>query len=86
VGCGIYAERPAACRNWWCQWLGDNRFPKAARMFRDDERPDRCGVMFDVTADATLVAYEVWPGAFEGAAELLERAARGNRLVRVPFA
>lgn len=37
AGCGIYADRPALCRNWYCGW----------RMgaLTDDMRPDRSGML-----------------------------------------
>lgn len=37
IGCGIYADRPVLCRNWYCGW----------RMgaLSDEMRPDQCGVL-----------------------------------------
>ena len=37
-GCGIYAERPASCRGFVCDWLvnphlGDEWYPGRAKMF-----------------------------------------------------
>lgn len=85
-GCGNYANRPDACRQWSCQWIQDNLFKKQSRLFRDDERPDRVGVMFDILADHRLVAHELRPGAFAGAgAEVVTRVEQNNRAVRVPY-
>lgn len=39
TGCGIYQNRPSACREWYCMWLRDNR-----GIFSEDERPDRVGI------------------------------------------
>jgi hypothetical protein len=42
-GCAIYAKRPASCRTWSCQW--------AIEGWKDDLRPDRCGVVIDPLPD-----------------------------------
>jgi len=71
--CSIYAERPAACREWECVWL------RAEDVLRNMDRPDRSGVILDVTnppPDAvipqSIVARETRPGAFgEDAAKKL---------------
>lgn len=85
-GCGIYAQRPDVCRTWSCQWIQDNLHRKPARLFLDSERPDRLGVMFDITPDARLVAHELRPGAFDAAAGTMERVEARNRVVRLPYA
>ena len=61
AGCGVYAERPETCRRFDCLWrLG---------FARDDDRPDRLGVIFDITPrdrDSQLqaiIALEARPGA-----------------------
>jgi hypothetical protein len=61
-GCSIYKDRPKPCRDYSCLWLqgivsGDDR-----------RRPDRLGLMFDVTGTEgamgqKLVAWETRPGA-----------------------
>jgi len=64
-GCGIYAERPASCRTFECQWLRgalevDGSVDLALR-------PDACGVIFDYRPDTAVgemfTAWEVEPGA-----------------------
>lgn len=64
-GCGIYAERPASCRRFECQWLRgvlevDGRVDPALR-------PDACGVVIDYQPDSAFgelyTAWEVEPGA-----------------------
>lgn len=61
-GCAIYEERPASCRRFDCLWrLG---------FARDDDRPDRFGVIFDITPTdrdsglQAVLAFEARPGAF----------------------
>ncbi|HRI10323.1 MAG TPA: hypothetical protein PKW35_21035 [Nannocystaceae bacterium] len=61
-GCAIYSERPDSCRRFDCLWrLG---------FARDDDRPDRLGVIFDVTPRdrdcqiQAIMAFEARPGAF----------------------
>ena len=40
-GCGIYESRPQCCREFNCAWLTDDR-----EVLRDEDRPDRLGVVF----------------------------------------
>ena len=42
-GCTIYRERPEVCARFECAWLAGN--------WRDELRPDRCGVMIYHDAD-----------------------------------
>jgi hypothetical protein len=44
-GCGIYESRPEICRDWFCIWRRVGNLPDAAR-------PDRCGVMFELSQPA----------------------------------
>ena len=64
-GCRIYADRPASCRSFACQWLRgllevDGSLDPALR-------PDRCGVIFDYQPGTPFgdvyTAWEVEPGA-----------------------
>lgn len=62
AGCAIYSERPDSCRRFDCLWrLG---------FARDDDRPDRLGVIFDITPPdrdsglQAVMAFEARPGAF----------------------
>ncbi len=59
-GCGIYASRPACCRDYQCLWLQGH--------LDDQDRPDRLGVIFTTTAHPTLgtipLLIECRPGAF----------------------
>src|SRR6185503_13697850 len=41
-GCGIYADRPEECSRFECLWLTD----PAGVLLRDEERPDKSGVIF----------------------------------------
>lgn len=64
IGCGIYPDRPNACRNWFCLWVRDGR-----GLFSDAHRPDRLGVFFTAsdpepnTGRQTIYAHEVREGA-----------------------
>ena len=65
-GCGIYAQRPGACRDYRCLWLDGH--------LGEDDRPDQLGVIFTTTADpdrpgeGTLpMLIEVEPGALASA-------------------
>jgi len=63
-GCGIYRERPSACRAWFCMWVRD-----PGRIFNDAHRPDRLGVFFTAsgpdpeTGKQTIYVHEVRPDA-----------------------
>jgi hypothetical protein len=71
-GCSIYPDRPRSCRDFQCLWrIGAGR---------DDERPDRVGIVLDTTRPGHaghpgMVALEAWPGAFEDSYEFLRRIA-----------
>lgn len=63
-GCGAYAQRPGACRDYRCLWLEGH--------LTEADRPDRLGVIFTGTADparpdeGTLpMLIEVRPGAID---------------------
>jgi hypothetical protein len=43
-GCRIYAERPQACRDFYCLW-------KVMPDFPEELRPDRCKVIWQMTED-----------------------------------
>ncbi len=64
TGCGIYADRPAACREWFCLWVRD-----PGQVFDTTHRPDRLGVFFTAsppdgqTGRQRMYAHEVRPGA-----------------------
>lgn len=63
-GCGNYADRPAACREWFCMWVRDGR-----GLFTEAERPDRLGVFFTAsradpaTRRQVIHAHETRPAA-----------------------
>ena len=44
AGCGIWDQRPVACRRFVCLWYANPKFP-------DSLRPDRCGVVFEPLRD-----------------------------------
>jgi hypothetical protein len=83
-GCGIYADRPQACRDYQCGWLtGFGTGPA--------ERPDRLGLIVDRPANLPdrVVAREVWRGAFgrRRVKKILEALHRsGVKVQLVPFA
>lgn len=62
-GCGIYHDRPSACRTFRCAWhlgLFD---------FKDQWKPDQCGLVFDIAVEVTTVflqIFEVTSGAADG--------------------
>jgi hypothetical protein len=64
-GCGIYARRPASCRNFACQWL--RGVLEVDGTVDRDLRPDACGVIFDYQPGTAFgdvfTAWEVEPGA-----------------------
>ncbi|MCG6986804.1 MAG: hypothetical protein LJF06_01255 [Gemmatimonadetes bacterium] len=64
-GCGIYARRPASCRNFACQWL--RGVLEVDGTVDSDLRPDACGVIFDYQPGTAFgdvyTAWEVEPGA-----------------------
>lgn len=43
LGCMKYLNRPRVCRTFECMWL---KSKKTNRIWPDDMRPDRCGVIF----------------------------------------
>jgi len=77
ASCGIYEQRPQACRDFNCAWL------RGAIAGDESLRPDRLGLMFDffystATNRYRCVAFELWNGAFDvapAAALLTEIAA-----------
>lgn len=90
-GCAAYLSRPPSCRDYSCLWLLD----PGQKVFRNMERPDRVGVVLDVTGldhpvterlgMQAAVAREVRPGAFEepAARALLERIERKTLVIRL---
>lgn len=81
--CGIYASRPNTCRVYKCLWMRDGDSPK--RLFYADERPDKVGIVFDLTdidhpaskavKRPIMVARPLREGVFEeeGAKRLIRR-------------
>lgn len=78
-GCAAYAARPAVCRDFACQWIGD-------RGLGPNFRPDRCGaiLMEDPDSDEYRAVCDpskpmAWlkPQLFQH----LVRMARGGRIV-----
>lgn len=60
-GCGVYADRPAACQTFRCGWLGDD-----GRYLGASDRPDKCGVMLAGGLDyKTLLVHEVEAGRWQ---------------------
>ena len=60
--CRIHQSRPACCRNFECIWLQDG--PRNPRIFGEDQRPDRIGIMLQPDERGISVqAHEARPGA-----------------------
>jgi len=79
-GCGSYDERPQQCRNFSCQWLLGS--------MEDKDRPDKIGVIFDISSGGALgripVAIETRDGATEsGEGEEVLRLVAKNSAVAV---
>lgn len=49
-GCTVYETRPAVCRGYFCGYI-------ATDWLSDRQRPDRCGVMIDLDAEAAHEGY-----------------------------
>jgi hypothetical protein len=84
-GCGIYAQRPASCADFYCCW----KFRLAG--FGPEDRPDHTNIVFTLPGkkDAirtALLAFEAKPSAFESdvGKELLTRLVQhGHAIVLV---
>jgi hypothetical protein len=98
TGCAIYATKPEECSTFKCEWLGAPE--ELQHMIRDEERPDRCGVMFTLIGSGTnvenfrrqyglfpLQAFEVWPGALKGyaAQKVINRLRRRFLIGMCPY-
>ncbi len=62
-GCKIYGKRPQMCQEFFCLWQGGTG--------RDEDRPDKLGVIFaptngptEFTGEEEFQAYELHPKAF----------------------
>ena len=55
VGCRIYEDRPPGCRAFVCQWL--------CGAFEDGDRPDKLGVVYHLTSEGEVKAFESHPFA-----------------------
>lgn len=80
-GCRAHAERPPSCREFFCAWMRGAMAPD------ESLRPDALGVMVDwfttrATGESHLLAFEVWPGAFDTpeARAVLAELARSQEL------
>jgi Fe-S-cluster containining protein len=65
-GCRAHDARPESCRAFFCAWM------RGAMAADEALRPDALGVMVDwfttrATGESHLLAFEVWPGAFDSA-------------------
>ena len=54
VGCSVYESRQEVCRKFGCLWWLQEQIPEHLR-------PDKCGVMFEITASPNLVFGYVHP-------------------------
>jgi len=78
TGCGIYEIRPKSCADFTCMWMDE---PPAGipHPLAEEERPDRCGVMFHAASDAftreTGIPMLVVRGDFVKGADTLARLA-----------
>ncbi|HWB53430.1 MAG TPA: hypothetical protein VG722_04530 [Tepidisphaeraceae bacterium] len=79
-GCGIYAERPAPCSAFRCAWLAGVLGESI------DRRPDKCGLMFDLSPEERpprLAVWETIPGALKKEnLQYLIKKVREHKLVR----
>lgn len=57
AGCSRYAQRPASCRSYRC----------AFQLGLIDERPNRTGILFDLSQGDLLGLFETEPGAWDRA-------------------
>jgi hypothetical protein len=80
-GCGIYRRRPQSCQDWNCVW-------KMGGLLRKSERPDKTGLVIDVTRNTpdspvprALVFRQVWDGAFEESKYVLDRLVEEGHLL-----
>jgi hypothetical protein len=64
VGCTIYSDRPAECRRFLCLYAAGLMGDSATR------RPDRNGLMFNLSSQTDVQVWEVVPGAFKDSARL----------------
>lgn len=62
-GCGIYTNRPTACRVFECVWLASQRFPDVA--LSKSDRPDRSGIVMDVNSKDITVVHCQTPQAYK---------------------
>lgn len=81
-GCAVYASRPSSCSEWSCMWLRGS--------FDGVDRPDRLGVVMDVTerndlwpGKQALVAREAFPGGFDKASYFLRGLANHGVVILV---
>jgi len=82
-GCSIYARRPSSCSEWSCIWRAGG--------FDGFDRPDRVGVVMDVTDKDSalypdgqaLVAREAFLGGFDKAQSFLAAQARRTVVILV---
>ena len=54
-GCGIYADRPDACRGFKCLWLASQDFPPVR--LAPELRPDRAGTVIDLNTVGYVIAH-----------------------------
>lgn len=86
AGCGIYAERPGACRKFECQWLlGEFELDGVTET---ETRPDACGVIFHHRPESAFgdlyVACEIEVGASStGLAKRIIAGLEEKRLVMI---
>lgn len=77
-GCGIYKQRPKPCIDYRCLWLQGH--------FANQDRPDRSGIMLELThtredQEQAIVAREMWAGAADrGRGYQMMAAMVANRL------
>lgn len=89
-GCAVYTTRPQSCAEYSCLWLLDPQ-----NLFRNMERPDRVGVVLDISdqdspvtehlGQQAVLAREVRSGAFDESAAkaMLDRLEKRVVVVRL---
>ena len=71
-GCGNYAKRPSACRNFRCLWLEGH--------LSEEDRPDRLGVIFTTTQHGQVGTHPLLVEVTAGAAAAANVRAAVRRL------
>jgi hypothetical protein len=81
AGCSIYDSRPRSCRHFQCMWTVANN-PRLHSLFKDHDRPDRSGFVFDIAIESEtriLDVYEARRVSKDEARNAFRKAQRVNK-------